>query len=91
MKTYNTACAFNNLRRCQIEVDNLDKLVLTYTNWANNAILDYNIVQGFVEEFFEAKEILLLDDNKQLFEDVEDYEKERSIIIIYSLNSCVGF
>ncbi len=68
------ACVFNDLRRCQFGVDNLDKLVLTYTNWANNAILDYNIVQGFVEEFFEAKDILL-DDNKQL-EDVEDYEKE---------------
>jgi hypothetical protein len=74
VKRYNMACVFNDLRRCQFGVDNLDKLVLTYTNWANNAILDYNIVQGFVEEFFEAKDILL-DDNKQL-EDVEDYEKE---------------
>jgi hypothetical protein len=69
------ACVFNNLRRCQLGVDNLDKLVLTYTNWANNEILDYNIVRGFVEESFETKDILL-DDNKQLLEDVEDYEKE---------------
>jgi hypothetical protein len=69
------ACVFDNFTRCQLGVDNLDKLVLIYTNWANNAILDYNIVQGFVEEFFEAKNILL-DDNKQLLEDVEDYEKE---------------
>ncbi len=56
-------------------MDNLDKLVLIYTNWANNAILDYNIMQGFIEEFFETKDILL-DDNKQLIEDVGDYEKE---------------
>jgi hypothetical protein len=69
------ACVFNNLRRCQLGVGNLDKLVLTYTNWANNATLDYNIVQGFVGDFFEAKDILLYD-NKQLFEDVGDYDKE---------------
>ncbi len=47
-------------------------------------------MQGFIEEFFETKDILL-DDNKQLIEDVGDYEKEWWIIIIYSLNSCVGF
>ncbi len=69
------ACVFINLRRCQLGVDNLDKLVLICTNWANNVILDYNIMQGFVEEFFEAKDILL-DDSKQLIEDVGDHEKE---------------
>jgi len=48
-------------------VDNLEKLVMIYKNWLNDARLDcINITQGFFKDFFEVENVLL-DYNEHFF------------------------
>jgi hypothetical protein len=57
-------------------MDNMEKLVMIYKYWSNDARLNCNnIVEGFAKRNFEVKDFLL-DDNEQDFKEVRVYENE---------------
>jgi hypothetical protein len=59
-RIFNIANILNNLIKCWLGVENLEKLVIIYKNWLNDTRLDcINIMQGFFKFFFEIEDALL--------------------------------
>jgi hypothetical protein len=60
---------FTSLRRCQLEVENLDSLVVIYNNWPNDARVGCNLANEDVTKSFATEVDLLESREAGMFEE----------------------